>query len=369
MSRDDLQRLKLDAAYSYTNGNFHTAEYKFRDSLSGFRHLGGSTDKCTLRTAYQLASLYAKLSRMEDANRVLQWALESHVDKWTMDHPRTIAHKMQVVELYHSWSMGKSAVALIGNLFEALDQYSEKTGTHTIVVDDEGDTYSEQDSRNGDGDSGDDVRTNDQIETRVDSQLHLDGVWLDFHTPTMEHLLSRLIVQCEKHPKDLATHSLKARFMLLKFHEKMHQPGTALTVAKEALQTLLRIMSEQEGPPPVKVLQIAQELAFFYLEHGSPDKCERILCWLAGKLERENPGGDHFRVDLAQSALSFIIMVACKHQQRDGGGWRDASPWFERAYSLVIGLGDPGGSLARTVEKTIKSRGANIGDYQMAQRG
>ncbi|KAH7160975.1 hypothetical protein EDB81DRAFT_783701, partial [Dactylonectria macrodidyma] len=360
MSHDELRQLKLDAAWSYANGNVHDAEFKFRDALSGFRHRAGSTDNCTLKTAYQLASLYTHLSRMEDAKKVLQWALDSHVNKWSLDHPRTIAHLMQVVELHHSWSKNEIAVDLIREIFGPLTRCSEKEEPRAIVADDDGDVNSENDPQTQGGGSRDDSGFNDQNETIVDSYLHLEGVWLEFHSPTTEQLLNYLITQCERHPQHLTIHALKARLMLLKLHEKKKQLDTALTVAKDVLLSILQVVSEQDGLPLLESLEISIELAFFYLENGSPENCEKIISWLATKLERGIAGGYHYNTNLASAALFFMIQVACKHYQRDGGGWGDASPWFERAYGLRVSLEGPGGLLAKSLENIIKTRGLGI---------
>lgn len=365
MSHDELRQLKLDASRAYADGNDGDAEHMFRDALSGFRHTAGLTDKHTLKTAYQLASLYANLSRMEDANKVLRWALDSHIKKWSLDHLRTIAHLIQVVELHHFWSEKENAVALIRVIFKSLGKYFEKGETRTAAVGD-GHGDNEDESRTQVSGLEHDTSFNDEAETVVDLNLHITGVWLDFGNPTLQQLLGRLITQSEKHPEYLTMHALKARLMLLKLHKEQQQLDTAFAVAKDALPSILRVVSEQDIPLLSESLEISLELAFFYLENGNSKGCEKILSCLADKLER-GIVKRHCNGQLVSAALFFELQIACRHHQRDGGGWGNSGPWFERAYMLVIGIGELKSRLGKRLEGIMNTRGLGVDGIAISQ--
>jgi hypothetical protein len=76
MSLDELHKWKLDAALLDAEGRHQEAEYRFRNALSGFRHLLSLTHEYTVKTAYQLAAFYANHNRMSDADEVLKWVSE-----------------------------------------------------------------------------------------------------------------------------------------------------------------------------------------------------------------------------------------------------------------------------------------------------
>ncbi len=84
-------------------GDIHGAERTLEKALNGYTTLLSPVHKHTKAASYQLAIFYAEHDRMDNADRVLDWMSQNHVEHLGLRHQETIVHFFRIVELFNGW--------------------------------------------------------------------------------------------------------------------------------------------------------------------------------------------------------------------------------------------------------------------------
>lgn len=354
----ELHQLKLEAVRSDGEGSLFEAEHKFQDVLCGFRHHLGATNRHTVKSAYQLASFFANHSRMGEAHKVLQWVLDKHIEKWTLEHSKTIKYFMHVIELHHVWTRDDDAVTLLRRILPLLQNISDENSSEEALAN--WDKESGLESR--DGDDSDDESL---VELQVDTHLRIVHAWLDFGTSSFNRLLSRFIAHCKRYPESLSLQMFQARLMLVKDFATRGQVNEGMTELKLARRSMVELFSDADESPPCNLLSASRGLAFLHLMFDDVEEdCERILSWVADRLESRLPFAARGSVDKAREAVDYLVQTYLAYQSLEGYGWEDTAHWLERAYGLAVRVGGPSSRLAISLEESLKNQALKLDDEE-----
>ena len=371
MSLKQLHQLKWEAARLDAEGRTGEAEGLFAGALSGFRHLLTPTHELTVKAAYQLAAFYANHDRMADADKVLHWLSESHISRWGPDHDRTLTHYIRIVLLLHAWSRREHAEVLVFRITEAL-QNSDVDGLAAsaprIPGDDQAHIHSAVDEL--DEDTVNEIFAESAYESRVDAQLRIADLWVASGSSIMERILPQLIEQCDRYPDRLSVQGMQARCSLLKLcvmQGKREEVSEVFLQARRALARLVSGYPEAEsGTIPETVLSVARKLAFLHLDNQDQRNCDRVLTWVANRLERL-AGTDVVRKEPAgMAAVGFLTQAGKEYQQRSG--WQGAAPWIEWAYGICSRMLGPNHSRTRALEEAIRNKRYELFSSDLAMR-
>ena len=80
----EIEAIRREAYRLESEGQSLSAEKKYREALAGFKNVLSPTHKDTVAIAYQLASFYANHGCMVNADLVLNWIGEKHVERWAV---------------------------------------------------------------------------------------------------------------------------------------------------------------------------------------------------------------------------------------------------------------------------------------------
>jgi hypothetical protein len=108
------------------SGRADKAETKFRSTLEGFHHLLSATHPETVSIAYQLASLFAVQSRMQEADTVIDWLNQAHLEDFGIHHARTWDHVFNVCDMFRNWGRPEQAAELLEQFLHEADKKPRK---------------------------------------------------------------------------------------------------------------------------------------------------------------------------------------------------------------------------------------------------
>ena len=191
-------------------GEIEIAENKYRTALGGLQHLLSPTHEDTKKAAYELVSFYAQHDRMDDADAVLGWLCDKLIDRYGIEHKKTVEHLLYILELFDHWSRVNDAITLISRAFDAFE-YSDGNRPPTNVPSARNVNPLVQSlnillqrpqrmSR---------ARAFDATDEPIMVTYQI-GLTKSVHGEAAEALLSGLISQCLRHKDKLATQLLEA---------------------------------------------------------------------------------------------------------------------------------------------------------------
>ncbi|KAF4625886.1 hypothetical protein G7Y89_g12275 [Cudoniella acicularis] len=126
-SKTDFDAVYHEAQELERLARIEDAENKFREALTGFENLFSATHEDTIAVAYRLASFYAQNDRMKDADAVLDWMTEKHIERFGDRCLETIEHLLHVVEMFRNWSRNEDAKAFLSRMLDVLKEAPKHT--------------------------------------------------------------------------------------------------------------------------------------------------------------------------------------------------------------------------------------------------
>lgn len=312
-------------------GDTSNAEKNFRDALSGFETMLSPTHEETTIAAYQLASFFANQDRMKEADKVLDWLGEKYIQRWGLNHGKSIGHFLRVIELLQSWGRRDDVFLLLTRVLDIWDDLDSDIGPSIVSLSSNSVQDTEVDGI--DPNIADQIFKESSNEIQVESQLRVVSLWLSSKADGLEPILVRLIQQCEKYPEILKAQTLRARCSLARLYLRLEQRDLATGVLQMAYKSLMEILALDEDLH-VSILKASRQLAFSYVECNDIQSCDNVLEQVAGLLEARL--GE--RNDEIQDFVGFLTDIAREYQRVLA--WQNAAPWFERALAIsLIGLG------------------------------
>jgi tetratricopeptide (TPR) repeat protein len=308
------------------------AEAKFRSALEGFNHLLSSTHPETVAIAYRLASFFAEHVRMQDADTVLDWLNQAHLEDFGFIHTRTLNHISNVCDMFRNWGRPEQAAELLQRvLHEADKELPGPDSTYPL-------TASTGQYTNGTSAQ----RTVNEYEQEHNPQFSIppegpvapSALQAQLSQLTRgseagegaEAVLLRLIKHCEQYPDKLLVHSLLCYPPLLDYYEDrddvVKKSGT-LDRAEQAVWTVLQSKNKKTRDVLVACLQLSKHLVRAARYESADETFSQIECDA-----QETFGSDHYRT------IWFLENIGTFYQNE--GRWQDAAPRFEHALAARL---------------------------------
>ncbi|KAH0541616.1 hypothetical protein FGG08_003906 [Glutinoglossum americanum] len=347
-----LKALRNSAHELDREGDFQNAEGKLREVLAGFENLLSPTHEDTNAVAYELATLYAGHDRMNDADLVLNWMGENHVERWGPNHRKTQTHFLRVVDLFNSWSRSNDAMTFLYRVLDALDKHDSvgtrrnntsnfdsplvaqaHVGPPHIAAQQPGPEYVASAV----------AGTDDPA--RVDYQLGLARSRTAAFDEAAEPLLLSLIEQCDKYPERLNSQILQARCALLDLYQRLgddERVASGLDQAKEVLEKILPSTKKTKH-----FLEACIKVAELHVKNDYCQSAEDMFQTIGCEVE------DTFGID-HENTIELLICIGKIFQRQNQ--WDNARPWFERALAASMTRNGLQSTMTKRLEAALENQ-------------
>ncbi len=343
-TKADVEALQEEAHILDDLGKFEDAERKFREALDGLQHLLSPTHEITNAWAYTFATFYAKHGHMHDAELVLNWMYEKHIERWGIRHDKTAMVLLQIVETYHSWSRTEDAILLMRQVME---KHQEVFGTEGLSL-----SSVHQHRHNpivtlaqpsGSPRSPEASHSSDL--SFMNRQLSLVNTQTKMKDETAEPLLQSMINQCKKNPDEFGTQWLKAQAALVRLYKSLafeDKVTFALEQATAAFSTVIKL----EHKKAFSILEAATEIAELYVGAGQWKIAETMFS------EIQLIAVDWFGFD-AEDTIRMLISIGMFYQAQQR--WVDARPRFEQAYCASLTATGQASDQSKRLESALET--------------
>lgn len=332
-TRADLEKMHHNAHGLESSGNLVAAENMFRAALDGLGNLLTPMHEQTNNVAYDLISFFVKHDRMNDADAIIQQTCEQHMERWGLDHKKTVAHILHVVDIFQSCSRTNDAITLIYQIFDAYDELisssSNSIGHSAPLKQRQIRPTPSLFRRPHVTDTEHDPVPIDEP-ALVNYQLGLANTPAKMKDERAEPLLLGLIAQCEKHPEKLAVQALKARSSLVNLYERLGEETKVEEALHQARPAFLTILNSGYGTTE-SILDAAVELVGLFVKAGQYDTADTMFLKVESKaVEIFGPDDDR--------TINTLIRIGTFYQGQQR--WIDARPRFQQALAAsIVGSG------------------------------
>jgi tetratricopeptide (TPR) repeat protein len=350
----DLEEMTREAGSLSEIGNLEAAEHKFREALFGFEGLLTPTHEKSISAAYELADFYAKNLRMNDADEVLQRVSENLVETWGLEHTKTIAYMLRVIDLYHAWGRSNDALTLLQRAIDYIDDPpatkknradGAKTDKATVK---ERTMYSSRHFEMPDsGGSRGRVRT-------LEFQLVVANAQARARDDEAEPVLLSLIEQCGKFPEQFTIQLFKAHSSLLRLYQEstdVDKLKPSMEQAKEFFLTTMKRMKKKREPPTILLLRATIDLIGCFVECGSYKASENMFDIVEKEITAMM---DENEVEANDAAVDLLVDIGMVYQMYDQ--WRYARPRVEYALAKTIASRGPNSWKARRLQDALEKK-------------
>jgi hypothetical protein len=298
--------------------------------LGGYQALLSPTHKETNSVAYELAEFYAENDRMEDADRILDWMGEKHLERWGIDHKNVRGHFVKVADMLQSWSREDDAVSMLSRAADCYEKSvkSPQSNIEAPRLYQDHHVYPPRDDLRLPpiwgrslfaGEDGDN-------EIRMDYQVRIAITRANAKDVEAEKALLSLCEQCERYPAKLGMQILEARKGLVEFYKKL-----ALTTKYESALDQVQISFWRVFKSNVTKTEVLLDIAI------------ELITWLvtAGRLEEAEPllqqvqdDAIHIFGEDDEVTISKLIRIGIMLQEHDH--WLHARKRFEQALAASM---------------------------------
>lgn len=328
-TRADLKIMHEEAHELDYSGNLEAAEKKLRAALDGLRELLPPMHEETNNVAYDLISFYAKNDRMNEADAIIQWTCEQHMERCGVDHTKTVAHILRVVDIFHSCSRMDDATTLIYQTIEAYEQLIGTTSNsdgHFVPVKQRQNRSAATYFRRPYFREPKNVPVPIDEPAMVTYQLGLADARAKAKDGAVEPLLLGLIAQCDRHPEKLAGQALKARVSLIKLYERLGEDGKMEEALHQAREAFMMVLNSGHKKTEA-ILDASVELAGWFVMAEDYKTADTMFLEVESKAE-ETFGPDD------DKTINTLIRIGEFYQEQQR--WIDARPRFEQALAASM---------------------------------
>lgn len=344
-NKANLDNDHIDAQRLAGIGQTQDAEDKYVQALGGFQGLLGPTHSETCMIAYEFAEFYAENDRMGDADRVLDWMGEKHLERWGIDHKNVRAHVIKVADMLQSWSRDDDAVLMLSR---AADCYGKSVRPPHLDVAATGPQLnarmqSDRDYLRLPPILNESLAPNDDDKIRMDYQLRATLAGANTEDPGTEEALIGLCEKCERFPGKLALQIFEARRGLIGFYKNsamLQKLSSALSQIPESIRKVFK----SDAKRTELLLDAAIELIKGLVEEGRQAEAEPLLLLLQ-KETVETFGDDD------GMTISVLIKVGILFQEQ--GCWSNARPRFEEALAASMTTYGMRSKMTLTLEEAL----------------
>lgn len=328
-SKADLEVIHRDAQRLASIGKIQEAEDGYLQVLGGFQALLLPTHTETNSVAYELAEFYAQNDRMEDADKVLDWMGEKHLERWLIGHKNVRTHLIKVADMLQSWSREDDAISIISRAADSYEQsvkspYTDLEPTRSLQ---NNHAHLMRDElrlpRIGRGQFS--MNDDEDDEVRMDYRVRLAIARANAEDDGAESILLKLCEQCERHPAKLAIQILEARGALIKLYKNLEWSEKFDSALNQIQGSFWKVFKSDVTKTEL-LLDTAIEL-ITWLVKGGRDEAAALL------KQVQVDAVDTFGED-DQVTISVLIRIGIVLQEQDR--WVDARPRFEQALAASM---------------------------------
>ncbi|KAJ4299753.1 hypothetical protein N0V90_004999 [Kalmusia sp. IMI 367209] len=350
-TKADYQAQYEEALGEERSGRPDEAEAKFRSALEGLDHLLSTTHPETVAVAYRLASFFAEHVRMQDADTVLDWLNQSHLEDFGLNHTRTLDHILNVCDMFRNWGRPEQAADLLQQVLREADkeparpdstypltantsQYTNETNSQE-TANFHGEEHNLRFSMPSEGPVAPST-----LQTRISQLTRGSEVGED-----TEAVLLRLIKHCEQYPDKLLVHSLLCYPILLSLYEDSDdvvKKSVALEQAEKAVWTVLQSENKRTRDDLVACLQLSKHLVRAARYESADEIFSQIECDA-----QETFGSNHL------TTIWFLENIGTFYQNE--GRWQDAVSRFEHALAARLSHYDERHESVRRLEDALEN--------------
>lgn len=344
------------AQESDQQGDTEGAERQFREALAAFEHLLSPTHENTRTAAYSLAAFYARCGHMQEANNVLDWMSERHVERWGVKSKPTIDHVLRVVNLLNSWLRPQDAHAFLEKAKDYLCQPEPQACGRGVqylsIPPDNGNAAYQRGSTASSAfrtapsheNPGSEIVVNPS--STVDCQLRSAEARVRANDELVEPLLLSLIAQCKQSPDNLAAQNLRARAALIELYRESARADAAVEELSKA-QALFLETWKLVGKISRELIDASLEVAVQSLKSEQYNDADEMFQMIQEGV-CETFGPDHSRT------MRLLIRIGLIYQ--NGNRWKDAEPRFEQALAASMAANGLEDALTRTLEEALENQ-------------
>ncbi|KAL6887091.1 hypothetical protein GGI43DRAFT_431531 [Trichoderma evansii] len=341
----DLSSLVKTALEVDKDDNEEEAEWRLRDALSCSSRLLSPTDVKTNEIGYQLASFYAAKKRFSNADDILNWMTNRHLEHIGGGNSQTIVHVFHVISLLRRWERNEEANLLIYRLLESLQNPEKRPVISQISTGLEIVSYEMMGELLAPGDEG-----------KLTILLNvLEGLArFDQNHGFLRHVMPQIIEKCDEFQETESNLAIHSRCILA----KILADGTQYERARSILRSTGRPLKhkvDSKSMMDYPTLILVQRVAITFLEANDPEMCDRIIKRVVAIFDTglaAKKDSAHYLV-----LIDFLISTSLEIQKRCE--WERIRPWIEQALSLSYFLYGRHHSRTKWIEKMLETQ--NVG--------
>lgn len=332
-------------------GKAEEAEDGYLQTLSGYEALLSPTHEETVEVAYELAEFYARNDRMDDADNVIEWIGDKHLERWPAGHKNMRMHLIRVADMLHSWSRVDDAVSIVSraaNMFENSFQ-SPSTNPAIFPVQPNSAHHSMRDERRksvhfagGDPPSQEDEDTS----THIDYAVILAMARARAEDDEAEACLLSLLEQCEKQPERLSVQMLEARCALIDLYKLLDRPDRVEEVLSQIDKNFWAVFKSQAKRTEL-LLDTATDVVGMLVKANRYSEAEPLLAKI--ELDVVHAFGDDSEV-----TISILIRIGKLFQVEER--WQDARPRFEQALAASMRAYGLDSTMTKRLEEVLEKK-------------
>ncbi|KAM0328135.1 hypothetical protein ACHAQA_005541 [Verticillium albo-atrum] len=357
---EELIEILTDACNSEAAGMLPEAESKFCIALSGFRHHFGPVDDITAWATVCLVRVHALQGHGREAAEVANWLSRKLCAARGLWHANTMRHYIDVASVLMDASRVSPLADVLGSRFlDALRNGADHCAAVLLPEDDTAVGY----QGNGDGSSEqldhvvlDQVFGATKSFVHLGQQIQLAELLLTCEVPGMIHVPEQLVDMSNGLGDEALRggQNLRAWCLLIKqLHSRdaRTQASEKCALARRALE---RAMGGIEGSGLAvseELLGASRELAFLHYALGDRRRCEKVLGWVAGQLERAVYTVNEQKFKHFLLTTGYELHAGMEYRQlSDTAG---AATWFETAYGYSTRLLGPDSDVAKSLARIV----------------
>jgi tetratricopeptide (TPR) repeat protein len=361
--RTDFQQQYRDGLQDEQSGRTDDAEVKFRTALEGFHHLLSTTHHETLEAAHRLAAFYAQYSRMREAELILDWLIEAHVEDYGPSHEKTINQLLSVVQFYQDWHQPDEAAALLERLHLDREkrQHCKEDHDRTVEQTDRQVATPEEIPPNTDEAPALSI-TSTVVESVVESDVSIpsdraiDPASINAYLRNVQNtpesddhaveIMNELLKHCNEFSKQLLCHSLLIHAALIAHHDRfmdVSRRDEATDEAEKAVNYLLH----SDQPKTEVLFNVCLRLTEQFVKVGKYDTANDIFGHIEADAQ-QTFGFAHLRT------IAMLKRIGKFYQ--DEGRWQDAAPRFEHALAASLSRYNPRDRSVKRLEAALEAQ-------------
>jgi len=228
-TKADLENIYGAAQIFARVGKFDDAEDAYLQALGGYEALLSPTHEDTIEVAYEFAEFYARSDRMDDADKVINWMGDKHMERWPVSHKRIRMHLIRVADMLYSWCRADDAVSILSRAAHIYEKSFQSQPADSMFnkLQEHRQSQSMRDEHRKSVNFGGEEPPRQEDEDnsiRMDYDIILAIARARAEENDAEALLLSLLEQCEKQPEKLSVQILEARGALVDLYKLLEKP-------------------------------------------------------------------------------------------------------------------------------------------------